>query len=668
MIIFIVSIALLLILIWLVLPHLQEISWLDRSVVFFLLVCSDIILVLEIVGLIGLLKYPAAILGTQFLIVIAVFIFNWVKKIKMSLPVLDLRQRIKITRADIPIIIFASLMALAYGFLLFLQFRFPQNTSDSLYNHLSRIGFWLQQGSLNHYFSFSDVGTTFPYNNSLLMLWSVAFLKSDAFVGLVQFIALIFLVITICAISREFGYSKKGSLLTSLIFLTFPIIALESITAQNDILVSAFLIIAFYFLLKFSNTAKTQFLIFSLLAYALAIGTKQHALFALPGYAGFSLWVIVKHKYILKKILVTASVTTLICALFFGSYAYIQNWVVLGSPVGSKIFVGDDQIQNRGSVFQKAAINSSRLFTQFISCDGLPPTWESKCIQIKTSVVRPVFRNTESPIFLLEINEPFSLDRKYLLNEESAWFGLQSWILIIPALLFTIIASIKQKKTEVFFFILTAIIYWIWTSIIKPGWDPYVGRYLIFAIALVMPFTAGVFDTKKWFLKIAVFLLLALSFFSVSYAILNNDSRPLVSKAQLVDIQLWGKEHSLFVQKIAYKLTPLVRHEKDVWNTNEIILKTAAWGGLQPVFESVEKIIPQDANLVILTKLNFFPDYLLFGKSFTRHLVEITEVSQLESVGLNSFYLLSDPEFGSVEFKNLVLINKTSGWSIYQSR
>ena len=40
--------------------------------------------------------------------------------------------------------------------------------------------------------------------------------------------------------------------------------------------------------------------------------------------------------------------------------------------------------------------------------------------RIKATVLRPVFRNTESADFLLEKDEPFSLDRQYLLNEESS--------------------------------------------------------------------------------------------------------------------------------------------------------------------------------------------------------------------------------------------------------
>ena len=255
MIAFIVSFVLLLLLIWLILPHFKDFTRVDRSIALFLIICSDIILVLEIAGLAGLLKYPAVILGIQAIFILGLGTYNLVKGIKIIKPGFPVFEKTR-ERADVGIIVFAALLTVIYGFLAFVQFRFPQSTSDSLYNHLSRIGFWLQQGSLKHYFSFVDVGTTFPYNNSLLMLWSVAFLRSDTLVGLVQFMALIFLALTIYALAVEFGYTPKGSILASLFFLTFPIIALESITAQNDILLASFLVAAFYFLLKFSNSPR----------------------------------------------------------------------------------------------------------------------------------------------------------------------------------------------------------------------------------------------------------------------------------------------------------------------------------------------------------------------------------------------------------------------------
>jgi hypothetical protein len=657
---------LLMILIWFVLPNFKEFTWVDRAIAIFLVVCSDIILVLEIGGLAGLLKYPALILGIQALILLGLFFYNKSRGIKISKPTFPKRLGKSSSRFAGVTIVVAVFLTIIYGFLAYLQFRFPQSNSDSLYNHLSRIGFWMQQGSLNHYFSFIDVGTTFPYNNSLLMLWSVEFLRSDMLVGMVQFVALGLLALTIYALAVELGFSKKGSILAALFFLTFPIIALESITAQNDILLAAFLVPAFYFLLKFSHLPRTDYLIFSLLAFALAVGTKQHALFAMLGYAVVFLWVVIKHRGNCKKILTTTLITTVLTVLLFGSYAYIQNWIVLRSPVGSKIFSGDTLAQQDGSFLQKATINSSRLLTQFIGCDGLPPTWESKCIDLKAAALRPVFRKTESQVFLLEKDAPFSLDTKYLLNEESAWFGPQSWLVILPTLVIAIIVSIKQKKPAIILFIIAAVIYWVWTSAIKPGWDPYVGRYLIAAVALVTPFTAVIFGNNKRLVKGITTLVMAISLFTLSYAILNNDSRPLTSRTQLLNLEVWGKDHSKLVQKIAYKLAPFVRHEYDVWNEDEISIRTFSWGALKPLFYAIDKFIPQKSVLVILHSEGMFPDYLLFGSSFDRELIELIDINELKNIQAPNYYLITGPDYKDTNFMEFESIYRIGEWSIYR--
>ena len=238
--------------------------------------------------------------------------------------------------------------------------------------------------------------------------------------------------------------------------------------------------------------------------------------------------------------------------------------------------------------------------------------------------------------------------------------------MILPALFISIVVSIKKKNPAIILFIITAIIYWVWTSAVKPGWDPYVGRYLIFAVALATPFTAAIFGSKKGIVRGLVLVVLAVSLFTVSYSILNNDSRPLTSKTQLFNLEVWGKEHSSLVQKIAYKLSPLARHDNDVWNADEITLKTGSWGLFRGVLYSVEEHIPTNAVLVILAPESMFPDYLLFGQSFGRTLVESTDATSLKEITTPSYYLLTAPGFDVGSLNAYDLIDEVNGWSIYK--
>src|SRR3990170_133462 len=144
---------------------------------------------------------------------------------------------------------FGLFVIVAYSFLFFLSIYFPQNTTDALYNHLSRIGYWLQQGSLKPYNGLNNIGVIYPINNSLLMLWSIVFIRTDILVGSVQFISTIVTMLVIYCLGTELGFSRKKSILAALFYLTFPIVLLESITAQNDALAACYISSAFLFLI-----------------------------------------------------------------------------------------------------------------------------------------------------------------------------------------------------------------------------------------------------------------------------------------------------------------------------------------------------------------------------------------------------------------------------------
>ena len=259
-----------------------------------------------------------------------------------------------------------------------------------------------------------------------------------------------------------------------------------------------------------------------------------------------------------------------------GSYNYVQNVFSVGSLFGESSVVSTQTIDTQPSnLFQKVSINSARLFTQFISCDGLPQGIEQSCIQAKASIFRPIFANRtfniENKVFLLEQETPFKLTNQFALNEESAWFGILSWIVILPAIVYGIVYSLKHKRMDGLVLILTSLFFFGIISSFKNGWDPYSGRYLITFVVLLMPFTALLFNQKRVFTKILVAILCVGSIFVTAYTIINNDSRPLIGKTQFYRTK-W--EDFTIPQKIAFQFLPLIKNDNNVWGDNRIVLRT----------------------------------------------------------------------------------------------
>ena len=74
--------------------------------------------------------------------------------------------------------------------------------------------------------------------------------------------------------------------------------------------------------------------------------------------------------------------------------------------------------------FKRLALNSTRLTTQFIDCEGLPLPMQNTCLKLKGNVFRSIFTspnfNLESNLFMLEPNcgsTCFDYSQKYLLTK-----------------------------------------------------------------------------------------------------------------------------------------------------------------------------------------------------------------------------------------------------------
>jgi hypothetical protein len=149
----------------------------------------------------------------------------------------------------------------------------------------------------------------------------------------------------------------------------------------------------------------------------------------------------------------------------------------------------------------------------------------------------------------------FDYGTRYPFNEESSWFGPLSWILFLFGTVFTLLRARKQKEGLPWLLLLASLVYFGITAVFKSGWDPYLGRYLILSTALVAPFSAVCLSEERFWQKLITWFFLVTSLILLTFTVLANDSRTLVTKDSLIELQAWGKEHSLLVTKVAYKLT-----------------------------------------------------------------------------------------------------------------
>ena len=160
------------------------------------------------------------------------------------------------------------------------------NSFDAMLYHLTRVGYYLQNGTLAPYganfFAQEELGK----NSSILEIGLFAVGgKSDILQGLPQFIAWFAAGAAVYRLSRNFGARASAAAFAGMAEMLLSIAWLQATTAQNDLLIAAELACSFYFLRRYLRSREAAFLVLTGVALGLAIGTKASALVALPAMA-----------------------------------------------------------------------------------------------------------------------------------------------------------------------------------------------------------------------------------------------------------------------------------------------------------------------------------------------------------------------------------------------
>lgn len=432
--------------------------------------------------------------------------------------------------------------------------------------------------------------------------------------------------------------------------------------------------IAFYFLIKNLHTGNKFFLIFSLLAFSLAIGTKQNALFALPGYVALYVYSLIKNKHQLKSLLYLSVISTFSFIIFFGGFAYLQNWINFGTPSGNAFKLQQERVKQdtQGSFLDQVVINSTRLSYQFLSCEGIPPKYEYACTKIKADFFRSILAkdliNIENHAYIAESNQSFDLTRTYTLNEDESWFGFHGWQIFYISLILGLIYSIKKNILVILILIFSSIFFFFATTYfiyLKGGWDPYIGRYLIFSIVLLMPLSSLLFSKKNKLIKLLTYSYCFFSLFTMMFCIVNNDSRPLISKEMFNRVTIWGSQNSLLVQKIGYKLAQFAKYDKSSWYMDDLEIRTFSKRSFSPVIQMLDKFASDGSVVGVLDYPGMVPDYYFFDESFDRKIIPLISIEKLQLLKLKLNFLLVSPDFLGVDFPNYMILAEINNWRLF---
>jgi hypothetical protein len=179
--------------------------------------------------------------------------------------------------------------------------------------------------------------------------------------------------------------------------------------------------------------------------------------------------------------------------------------------------------------------------------------------------------------------------------------------------------------------------------ILRPGWDPYQGRYFAPLVALCAPVMAFWFKEKgnawyEWLIGV-----LAVVFLFVT--LLYNPAKPTLGK--------WADDFG-------------------VWKGDRVFVQTIQNKNERPLYYQVEKNVPADASLGYYIPF-FILDYPLFGENLTRRLVPLASPEQyadlkwLREQRIDYLLMSKDREY-PLPPPEYQVISKWPGWKLYAYR
>jgi hypothetical protein len=175
--------------------------------------------------------------------------------------------------------VLAVAVALGLAYAAAIAIGTPANDFDELWYHLPRASLWAQEQGV-HYIE--HVNTTRlnenPPGAEILSAWAMTLEGSDRLAGVFQVIALAATVLAIARIALLVGFSRREAAFGALLFATLPVVALQSATAGNDVVMTSFVATVVVFMLPDTRTA----LGLGAFALALSVLTKGTALFTIP--------------------------------------------------------------------------------------------------------------------------------------------------------------------------------------------------------------------------------------------------------------------------------------------------------------------------------------------------------------------------------------------------
>ena len=394
----------------------------------------------------------------------------------------------------------------ALGFQLFMGLRLPPNETDALLYHLPRAVTWMHRHSVLQFHpgARADPQVNNPINGELFVAWTMALSHADRLANTVQWCFAVAVGGAVAAGARLLGFPRSAALLAASGFLLFPEVLLQSATPQVDLIITFFIAATAVFAVRGLRHARATEFVVAGIAFGLAVGTKESALFAVPPLAvmGAACWW--RYGTALRMLLVGAAATAAGVAAF-GSVNYVQNLVNTGEVSGGQNASVAGDFVRAGTVRNLARVSST-----FVDAPGLPQA--STAARLLHPIAARVVGTIHGPYYATPPAITTTVD------DDTSGYGLLGLLVLVPVVSVALLRGPPPQRV-----VALAGASYLVIFAARLGYSPEVPRLLLPAAALVSPLLARV-DDHRWRRRTMVAVALA----GVVPALTLNTNKPLL--------------------------------------------------------------------------------------------------------------------------------------------
>ena len=207
------------------------------------------------------------------------------------------------------------------------------NNIDSLSYHLSRLGYWIQNENIEHYASNIERAISFTPLSEYVHLHTFLLSGSERFFQIVQWLSFVGILGFVSILVETFSSSKPALRFALCFAATIPIVLLESMTTQNDLVVTFFIIATASYIFDYFKRDNPLSLVLLTFAVALGIMAKGTFVFYTLPFGLFLFVSLIRKKQ--WKILGRSFAAVVLLTFLLNAPFLYRTYKIFDSPVGT---------------------------------------------------------------------------------------------------------------------------------------------------------------------------------------------------------------------------------------------------------------------------------------------------------------------------------------------